>query len=52
LDIRKIFFTGRVIRHWTRLPRAVVESPSLEGFNNRVDVAPGDMVLAGMGVLG
>jgi len=44
LDIRKNFFTARVVRHWTRLPRAVMESPSLEGFKNRVAVALGDMV--------
>jgi len=44
LDIRKNFFTKRAVRHWTRLPGAVVESPSLEGFKNRVDVALGDMV--------
>jgi len=44
LDIRKNFFAERVVRPWPRLPRAVVESPSLEGFKNRVDVAPGDMV--------
>jgi len=44
LDIRKNFFTARVIRHWTRLPRAVVESPSLERFKNLVDVALEDMV--------
>jgi len=34
----------RVIRHQTRLPRAVVESPSLEGFKNHADVAVQDMV--------
>jgi len=44
LEIRKNFFTGRVVRHWTRLLRAVVESPSLEGLKDRVDVALGDMV--------
>jgi len=44
LDIRNNFFTERAVRRWTRLPRAVVESPSLEGFKNRVDVALGDMV--------
>jgi len=44
LDIRKNFFTERVLRHWTRLPRAVEESPSLEGFKKRVDVALRHMV--------
>ena len=44
MDIRKNVFTARVVRHWTRLPRAVVESLSLEGFKKHVYMALGDMV--------
>ncbi|KFR02347.1 hypothetical protein Y956_14421, partial [Nipponia nippon] len=44
LEIRKKFFTLRVVRHWNRLPRETVDAPSLEVFKARLDGALSSLV--------
>jgi len=44
LDIRRKFFTHRVVMHRNRLPKEVVDAPSLEAFKARLDVALGSLV--------
>ena len=44
LDIRRKLFTQRVVMHWNRLPREVVDAPSLEAFKAGLDVAVSSLV--------
>ena len=44
LDFRRRFFTQRVVMHWNRLPKEVVDVPSLEAFKARLEVALGSLL--------
>ena len=44
LDIRRKFFTQRVVTHWNRLTKEVVDVPSLEAFKARLEVALGSLL--------
>ena len=44
LDVRGKFFTMRVVRCWHRLPRQIVDAPSLAVFKARLDGALGRLL--------
>jgi len=44
LDTRKKYFAMRVVKHWNRLPREVVDAPSLETFKVRLDRALSNLI--------
>ena len=43
-SFQRKFFTQRVVTHWNRLHKEVVDAPSLEAFKARLDVTLGSLV--------
>lgn len=50
-DIRKKFLMERIVKHWNKLPREVIVSPSLKAFKSE-GVVLTDMVYCDFAVLG
>ncbi|KFQ11007.1 hypothetical protein N329_00855, partial [Haliaeetus albicilla] len=44
LDVRQMFFTMGMVRHWNRLPREAVDAPSLAVFKARMNGAWSNLV--------
>ena len=51
LDRRKKCFTVRVVKPWPRLPREVVDAPSLGTPKARLDGALSDLIWLGVSLL-
>ena len=43
LDITRKFCTRKAVKHWNRLPKEILDAPSLEAFKARLDVALGSL---------
>ena len=39
LDISKKFFTQRVVMHWNKFPKEIMDAPSLDALKARLDIA-------------
>ncbi|KFQ82546.1 hypothetical protein N335_06904, partial [Phaethon lepturus] len=44
VEIRKKFFTVKVVKQWSTLPRKVVDAPSPETFKVRLDEALSNLI--------
>ena len=44
MDIRRKFFTQRVVTHWNRLPKEAVDALLLEAFKARLDMGLSSLV--------